>query len=278
MNVFISADIEGVCGVVGDEHWSPKGSDYAKAREWMTLEVNAAVEGAVQAGATTVVVRDAHNTATNIEVDKLHHNAELISGWGPLGSMVEGVDETFGAVFLVGYHARVGTIDGTLAHTWSSTILDLRVNGQPIGEAAWAAMFAGRCGVPVTLVTGDDKLAAQVREELPPGFEFVVTKTGWAHFAAKMRPIETVRDEIRRAAARAVAGAKAVSPLRPSLPLDVAVRFRDWENLGALAAVPHVERVSHDTFRFQAADVIEAQKYFTTLHRLARAQPIFRPS
>lgn len=276
MKIFISADIEGICGVMGDEHWSPKGSDYAKAREWMTLEVNAAVEGALQAGARQVVVKDSHNTATNIEFDKLHPDAELICGWGPLGSMVEGVDESFQGVFLVGYHARVGTIDGTLAHTWSSAILDLQINGQTIGETAWAAAFAGHYGVPVTLVTGDDKLAEQARTELPAGFQQVITKIGWASTAARMRPLAAVREEIRQAAARAVATGSSVKPFKPRLPMTVTVRFRDWEKLNALAAVPNVQRLGADTFQYTASDAIEAQKYFTTLHRLARAEAIFR--
>ena len=162
MNVFISADIEGVCGVMGPCHWDPAGAEYKRACGWMTQEVNAAVRGALAAGAKRIVVKDAHNTATNIPLDELDPAAELISGWGPLDSMVEGVDSSFGAVFLIGYHARGGTIDGTLAHTFSSNVLDLRVNGQTVGEAGWAGMFAGHFDVPVALVTGDDKLKARV--------------------------------------------------------------------------------------------------------------------
>ena len=162
VNVFISADMEGICGVSSRVHWSADGADYKRAREWMVQEVNAAIEGALQAGAKRIVVKDAHESATNIELDRLHAMAELISGWGPLGSMVEGVNPDFDVVFLIGYHARATTVAGTLAHTWSHNVLDLRINGRSIGEAAWAAAFAGHFGVPVGLVAGDDKLAAQV--------------------------------------------------------------------------------------------------------------------
>lgn len=270
MNVFISADIEGVGGVMGPSHWDTAGADYKRACGWMTQEVNAAVRGALAAGAKHVVVKDAHNTGTNISLEELHPAAELISGWGPLNSMVEGVDSSFDAVFLIGYHPRGGTVGGTLAHTWSSNVLELRINNQPIGESEWAAAFVGHFNVPVVLVTGDDKLKVQVEAGLPTGFQFVVTKRGWAYNAAQMRPLVVVREEIEAAARKAVEQAASVTPFKPTLPLTCLLRFRHWEGLNACAAVPGVERLAFDSFQFRAADIIEAQKYFSTLHRLAR--------
>jgi D-amino peptidase len=236
----------------------------------MTEEVNAAVRGALEAGAARVLVKDSHNGATNIALDKLHPAAELISGWGPLASMVEGVDSSFDAVFLIGYHARGGTPGGTLAHMWSGNVLEFRLNDQVIGETGWAAAFAGHFDVPVALVTGDDKLKAQAEKELPAGFEFVMTKTGWAFNGARMRPILAVRDDIQAAAKRAVAKAGEIKPLKLKLPITMMLKFRHWEGLNAVAAVPGVERLAVDTFQCRAADMIEAQKYFITLHRLAR--------
>lgn len=270
MNVFISADIEGICGVVAARHWDPTGSDYRQACTWMAEEVNAAIEGALEAGAKQIVVKDSHNSGINIDLERLHPYAELISGWGPLGSMVEGVDSSFDAVFLIGYHARAATIDGTLAHTWASNLLDLQINGKTIGETGWAAAFAGHFNVPVVLVTGDDKLKAQVAEELPAGVRSVVTKTGWAYNAARMRPIKVVRDEIRAAAAESVRGCKQLPPYKPACPATLTMKFRHWEGLNICAAVPGVERLSSDTFRARPNDIIEAQKYFATLMRLAR--------
>ncbi|GMV98194.1 MAG: M55 family metallopeptidase [Phycisphaerae bacterium] len=272
MNVFISADIEGICGVMQKLHWDPAGSEYKRACEWMAEEVNAAVRGALAGGARRVVVKDSHYLGTNIRLDQLHPAAELISGWGHLHSMVEGVDATFNALFLIGYHARGGTVMGTLAHTWSSNLLDLRINDAPVGESGWAAAFAGHFGVPVALVSGDDQLRAQVAGELPPGFQFVQTKIGWGYNAAHSRPIPKVREELEAAARKAVEVAASLRPFKPALPMTVTMRFRHWEGLHACSAVPGVERLSFDTFRFQAADAIEAQKYFVTLHRLARPE------
>jgi len=269
MNIFISADIEGMAGVVGWHQAEHDQRDYAMGRLWMTEQVNAAVEVAIQAGATGVVVKDAHDTATNILLDKLHPAAELISGWGPLGSMVEGLDESFDAVMLLGYHPRAMTVGGTLAHTWSGNLLELKLNDQPIGETAWAAAFAGHFNVPVALVTGDDKLKEQADQELPPGFHCVITKTGLGHKAARLRPLKDVCEEIRETAAASLADIEGLPILKPHLPATMTLRFRHWEDLDACAAVPGVTRVEVSTFRFRAADMIEAHKYFTTLQRLA---------
>ena len=271
MKVFISADIEGVGGVMARTHWHPDGADYKKACGWMLQEVNAAVEGALQAGAKTVIVRDAHNTATNLDLNDLHPAAELLSGWGPLGSMVEGVDETFDAVFLVGYHPRVGTQGGTLAHTWSANVLNLSVNDKTCGETGWAAMYAGHFNVPIALVTGDDKLSEQVASELPAGVHTVITKFGSTYNAARMRPLQTVRDEIRQTAARALSNAGTIAPLKIEYPVKLTIRFREWEMIHVCEAMPGVQRLDAHTFQCQPADIIEAQKYFVTLHRLSRS-------
>jgi len=270
VNVFISADMEGVCGIRHWEQAEPRLMDYELGREWMALDVNAAVEGALRAGATRIVVRDAHNEANNIRPDKLHPAAELISGWGPLSSMVEGVDESFDAVFLVGYHARACTDRGTLAHTWSSNVLELALDGRPIGEAFWSAAFAGHFGVPVALVTGDDLLKEQVEQELPPGVHYVITKTGMGHKCARLRPPADARDEIRDTAAAALDGLEGLTPLRPEWPATLSIRFRHWEHLSAVEAIPGVRRTGIDSFACRPSDMIEAQRYFITMHRLGR--------
>lgn len=269
MNIYISADIEGMAGVVGWHQAEHDQRDYGVARQWMTDQVNAAVEGAIEAGATSVLVKDSHETACNILLDKLHPAAELISGWGPLGSMVEGIDASFDAFMLLGYHARGLTLGGTLAHTWSGNLIGLTMNGEPIGETAWAAAFAGHFNVPLALVTGDDKLKEQAEQELPPGFHYVITKTGLTHKSARLRPLKDVCDEIRETAAAGLADIEALPVLKPSLPVTMTMRFRHWEGLEICECVPGVRRLDVNTFEFKAADMIEAQKYFMVLNRLA---------
>ena len=119
MRVYITADLEGINGVVSDDHIDPKGKDYDLAREWMVLEVNSAIKGAVEAGAREVIVNDSHNIMTNVIITKLHSAASLVSGFGKPYSMVEGLDSSFGAIFFIGYHAKIGTFPAVHDHTYS---------------------------------------------------------------------------------------------------------------------------------------------------------------
>ena len=124
LKVFISVDMEGVAGLVSWDETSPSGRDYGLFRQLMTEEANAAIEGALQAGATEIVIRDAHGSGLNILPNLLNPAARLVREWslGPL-DMMEGIDGSFDAVFFVGYHARAGTPNGVLAHTITGTVL-----------------------------------------------------------------------------------------------------------------------------------------------------------
>ncbi len=130
LRVFISVDMEGVSGVIHWDDVSETGRDYGLFRRLMTEETNAAIEGALAAGATDILVRDGHDTGRNILPDLLRPEARLIRDWsgGPL-SMMEGIDKTFDAVVFIGYHARAGTPDAVLKHTMSLSIFDIVLNG-----------------------------------------------------------------------------------------------------------------------------------------------------
>jgi len=164
MRIFISADMEGLAGVVGDEQRSRKGQDYQMARRWMAQEVNAAVEGAIKAGAKEFVVTDAHAGAINLALPDLHQKAALIGGSNRPLSMMEGIQEGFDAAFFIGYHAMRGTQDACMDHTYSEEkVMAVRFNGTPYGEIGINARVAGHFGVPVVLVSGDDKTAAEAK-------------------------------------------------------------------------------------------------------------------
>ena len=157
MKIFVSCDIEGVSGVVNALlHTSVEGKDYGRARELMTGEASAVVEGAVKAGATEVVVNDSHGPMTNLLIEKLHPAATLITGAPKHLSMMEGIDSTFDAAVFVGYHSRMGT-PGVLSHTISGgSVANVWVNDVLLGETGINAGIAGHFGVPVVLVAGDD--------------------------------------------------------------------------------------------------------------------------
>ncbi len=154
LKIFISADIEGVAGVVNAAQTSSSGEEYQKAREWMTDEVLAAIEGARAAGAVEFLVADAHGSMLNLLPDKFGSDTKLIRGWArPLG-MMQGIDGSFDAVFFIGYHAQAGTQDATIAHTITGSIYNFRINGVTVPEAGINGLIAGNFGVPVALDFG----------------------------------------------------------------------------------------------------------------------------
>lgn len=194
LKVFISVDMEGVAGLVNWDETSTTGKDYDYFRRLMTEEANAAIQGAIQAGATEIVVRDAHGTARNILPDLLRPDARLLRDWsaGPL-SMMEGIDATFDAAIFIGYHARAGTPDAILDHTMiSSRLLDVVINGIKMPEAGINGLIAGMFGVPVVLVSGDQAIARQARE-LFGDVETAVVKEGIGNAELGLHPSKAQR-------------------------------------------------------------------------------------
>jgi D-amino peptidase len=246
MKLFISADIEGIGGVASWEHARTKGADYERARRWMTDEVNTAIEGAIEGGATEIVVRDAHGSARNIMWEALHPKAHLISGWGPMSDMLQGIDESFGLVMLIGYHPGPATPGGVLAHSFTKRILALRLNGMPCNETVVAALQAGDMGVPIGLVTGQVELAEEIRPALPD-CPLVTTKRGMFHQAALLEPLPTVRSRIRDGARDAVARRTAgggPGPFQPAPPIRFDLELSTVEAAAALEGIEGIERVS----------------------------------
>ena len=167
LKVFISVDMEGIAGVVNGDQTSSSGRDYGIARRWMTQEVNAAIRGALAAGATEIVVNDSHGSMRNVIISELDPVAFLTTGSPKPLSMMQGIDGTFDAVFFIGYHARAGSEDGVLDHTYSSgSVFSIKVNDMELGESEQNALIAGYYEVPVVLVTGDQTVCGQVKKSL----------------------------------------------------------------------------------------------------------------
>ncbi len=216
MKIYISADIEGVTGVV---NWvqcgKPAGEhyDWPFARRMMTGDVNAAIRGARSAGATEIVVKDSHNNGRNLLIDELEPGVELISGSraGDDG-MMHGIDSSFAGCFLVGYHGMAGTTEGVMEHTISGNVHRAWVNGIPAGEMIYSLYAAGRHGVPLVFVSSDDKGVAEA-QSLVPGLETTTTKFGLGRYMARLRHPSEVWPEIEESARRAVAGLEYATPV-----------------------------------------------------------------
>jgi D-amino peptidase len=273
MKVYLSCDLDGVCGVVDrDQLFDSSSADYRHACRLLTSEVNAAVAGALEAGATEVVVNDGHYRMRNLVPDDLHPAARMIVGRFKPGFMVEGLDGTFGVAFFIGYHAAVGVAGGTLNHTYHA--YDLRLNGLVCSEGTLNAAVAGHYGVPVGLVTGDVATIRDLRDQLGPQIRGVAVKEGITRLAARhLMSVDEARDAIRREASAAVRDAlegRSTEPLSLEPPIEMELTFKETLYADGAALLAGAERLDGRTVRWRFDTVPEAYRTFVVTYYLSR--------
>ena len=255
MRVYISVDMEGIAGVV---HWADtrlEGVEYERARRWMTAEANAAIEGALAAGATEVVVNDSHGHMRNLLVEELHTDAWLVRGSPKPYCMLEGLTPDCDAVFLVGYHALAGTGGGVLNHSFSgSAVASMKLNGLLVGEVGFNAALAGAMGAPVALVTGDEMLSREVAQQLPWA-ERVVVKHGITSWSAKSLAPAKAQALIRAAAEGALRRLAEMQPLALAAPIRLEVGFVRPIHADLAGLLPGAERVNGITVDYTSNDM-----------------------
>ena len=261
LKVFISVDMEGVCGVIHWEDVSRDGKDYGLFRKLMTEETNAAVEGALQSGATDILVRDSHGSARNILPDILNPKAKLIRDWstGPL-SMMEGIDGTFDAVIFIGYHARANTPNAVLDHTMSGSLYDVTLNGKKMPEAGINAFIAGQFDVPVVLVAGDAAICKQAKE-LFGEVETAPVKEGIGQ-AAKMLHPQEAQALIRKKTEEALKKLGSFKPYKLAPPYTIEVTFTDEVRAENASWIPGAKRAGATTVAFTSDDFMEILRFF----------------
>jgi len=277
MRVYLSVDMEGIGGVNHPHPTNAGHERYPAAVELMIGETNAAIEGALLAGADDILVNDSHGGMFNLLPDRIHPAARVLQGQ-KVWSMVEGAgpsagpDGRFDVALFVGYHARAGHPRGTIAHTYSGAPVETRLDGRPTGEYGLNALVLGAWGIPVGLVTGDDALAEEVVGWLPWA-ERVVVKTAFGgHAAASVHPT-TAGDLIRAGAERAVRAAAAgtLEVLSVAAPVVIEVEYRRSVEADHAAIVPGVERVGDRGIRIATDDTVVAYQAFLAANRLASA-------
>jgi len=261
LKVFISVDMEGIAGVIHWDDVSRRGDDYSLFRKLMTQETNAAIEGALEAGATEILVRDSHGSARNILPDLLRQEAELLRDWsgGPL-SMMEGIDKTFDAVIFIGYHARAGTPDAVLKHTMTGTIFDVVLNGKKMPEAGINAFIAGNFGVPVVMIAGDLAVCKQAKE-LFGNIETVAVKEGIGKAAKMLHPLKA-QELIKKKTTAALKRLKDFKPYKLNPPFTMEVTFTDEEIAARSSWIPGAKRSGDRSASFTSNDFMEVLKFF----------------
>lgn len=266
LKVYIAADMEGIGGVsTWDIQADAKGREYEKFRQLMTQEVNAAVAGAFDAGASEVLVSDSHGDAQNIDVEALDKRARLVRAWPRPLLMMQGIDGSFGAVVLIGYYASEGEFPAVLAHNLASQrIMDIKYNGTTLPDAGLGAAIAGEYGVPVVFLSGDQTIAQEAKR-LFGSIETVAVKQPIGFYAAAMMHPEMAQRLIREGVKRGVERRGELKPFRLAHPVKLEVTFKQTVNAEIVSYLPGVERSRGDTIEFTARDMNEASRFLSAV-------------
>ncbi|HEX5874804.1 MAG TPA: M55 family metallopeptidase [Pyrinomonadaceae bacterium] len=261
LKIYISADMEGVVGAVTGEQLGPQGFEYARFREFMTQEVNAAIEAAFAAGATEIVVSDSHGNGQNLLIEKLPKNILLVRAWPRPLMMMQGIDETFAGAIFLGYHTGTTNSQGVRAHTISSARLaDVRLKGISVSEAGINAAIAGHFNVPVIMISGDDAVVKETQALLGDVEGAVVKWASGFHSAKTMMPdaaYQLIREKVKRALGRI----NDFKPYKLAPPIQLDVRFKNYRPSEVLSYLSIVERTDAHSIRFNGKDMIEVSKF-----------------
>lgn len=268
VSVFISADMEGITGVVQPEQLGPAGFEYARFREFMTAEVLAAIDGARSAGATRFVIADSHGNAQNLLIDRLPDDVEVVRGFPRPLSMMEGIDDGFAAAVFVGYHASEMTEGAVRGHTFSSArLLGVRLNGEAVSEGIFNAAIAGHFGVPVAFVSGDRLAVSEVRRAIPE-VEVAVVKEPLGYHSARTLTPARGQALIREGVGRALARRDRLRPYVVETPIELEVDFKLTLDAERASYVPGLERAGAHTVRGTLPDMIETVRLMQVLTSL----------
>lgn len=274
MKIYISADIEGISGVVKGSQTIEGGHGYERARKFMTDEVNAVIEGIKSVGVSEILVNDSHGPMTNILIEDLDESANLITGNKKLLGMMEGINETYDAVMLIGYHARHNT-SGVLAHSYDGRVIsEIRIDGEIVGEFEFNTMLAGFFGVPVVMVSGDDVLSKQV-STFNENIQSVIVKKAHSRYTAECLNPKKVHRLLKDSAIKVLTSnfKYIIKPYTPQVgnKVELEISFMNSGLAEATLFIPGVELIAPNKIRYMAKDILEAYKMRTGLTNLASA-------
>ena len=272
MRVYISADIEGITGLVSWSQCSrPDGNsyDYPFARRMMTHDVNAAVRGARKGGATDIVIKDSHGNSKNLLIDELESGVHLVSGHGcGIDGMMEGIDAAFDAAMLVGYHGMAGASDALMEHALVGGLHRFWINDRPAGEILVSAGVGAAYGVPVVLVASDGAGCSEASHAIP-GIVSCCTKHGFGKYMGQLLPPSVTRPVLERSAKRALDRLKLIPPVTIEGPVKMRASFRTAEQAELAAIVPGVRRLDGYTLEWDNESFLDAHRLALVVFQLS---------
>lgn len=256
MRIYISADIEGTTGILSWQETLKGNDEYNRCREQMTREVAAACQGAIDAGADYIIVKDAHEDGKNLIHSMLPKEVKIISGWSNHpNNMVEGLDESFDGVIFVGYHSGGSSNGSPLAHTLSiNSIRNITLNNKKADEFLIYAYAAHRLGVPVIAVSGDGELIRKVRS-FDKTIKTVAVQEGFGGAVVSIHPDVAV-SRIQKAAKRAVEG---IANFSTSIleEYELKVEFKLHQDAYKYSFYPGAEQIGEYTIRYVSKNYMD---------------------
>lgn len=256
--LYISADLEGICWVTSPLQCNrlPDETAYRKAVDQLGLEVKTVIDAAFEVGATEIVVNDSHCTMANLDLSHVGDRVSLLSGKPKLCAMSAGLDSSFDGAFYIGYHAKAGTENGILNHTFHSRIFDVSINGQSYGETGVNGLYASlKHKVPVLLASGDQALCAEAKF-LSTEIETVQTKTSISTAAALSRPLSDVLSDyqksIQKVFKQKTSWKKQLLTLKK--PYELQVTFLTSLDADCATMLAPLTRIDGRTLRFETDD------------------------
>ena len=282
MKILISSDIEGASGLatfreIGyplsstvDPQSTP---DYMHARQLLTDDINAAVEGAIDAGADSFVLHDSHGlNYQNVIIDKLNPKVQLIQGMPIIFFEYEDLNESFDAAFLIAMHDRAGQ-PGILSHVLSwPTIKEVRINGKPVGESQITAALAGYFDIPTILVTGDDNTCKEMLEFTSNKIEVAIVKESLTRYAVRCLPLAIARKKIKEAAFKAIKKAKSIKPFNFKSPTKLEVDFLDRQVAWYVSWMPNTSYDGNITVTYSDSDFLNVYKTLLAMFWIATSK------
>lgn len=270
MKIYISSDMEGTAGVVDWTQVLPTGAQYPYFTDLLTGEINAAIEGAMKAGATEFLVNDSHSRMANLRPGDLAGSARYLSGRMKPMYMMQGLDASFDAVFFISYHGSMSSNSSTLSHTYfPSAFSQISINGVVAGEAGINALVAQSFGVPVVLISGDATTADEIAP-FCPGAHAAIVKESISRFSASSMHPEQARTLIKEKAYEATLGIGAAAKVAIDLPATLTISFTTSDYADLASRVHNFERTGVLSGVIVHEDPLEIYRTFITIVLLCR--------
>lgn len=250
MKVYISVDIEGTAGTTSWAATELGDKEHGAAAREMTLEAVAACEGALQAGADEIYVKDAHDSGRNMDLSLFPKEAKVIYDWSLTpDSMIAGLDDSFDALLFVGYHSPAGLAGSPLCHTMNLNNSWVKINGHLASEFTLHSLLAASKGIPSVFLSGDQALCEHSRR-LVPELTTVAVKSGLGRATINLSS-QMALDQIREGAARSLAHKEGCLPEVPE-ELTLEIRFKDYFRALRASYYPGVIRLDDFTVSYTA--------------------------